>query len=77
MKRVKWIVFAICVMYSLVGYGQDKVDFSKLNSPIIFQGDHKYAYRDPAVVFHDGKFYLYFTLSETALAGIVKKSAAI
>lgn len=69
MKRVKWIVFAICVICGLPCYGQEKIDFSKLKSPIIFHGDHKYAYRDPAVVFHDGKFYLYFTLSETASDG--------
>ncbi|HCO93173.1 MAG TPA: hypothetical protein DIU00_04345 [Phycisphaerales bacterium] len=69
MKRVKWIVFAICVICSIVGYGQEKIDFSKLNSPIIFHGDRKYAYRDPAAVFHDGRFYLYFTLSETAPDG--------
>jgi len=68
-KRVKWVVFAICVICSIVGYGQEKIDFSKLNSPIIFHGDRKYAYRDPAVVFHDGRFYLYFTLSETASDG--------
>ena len=69
MKRVKWIVFVTCVICGLPGYGQDKINFSKLNSPIIFHGDQKYAYRDPAVVFHEGRFYLYFTLSETASDG--------
>jgi sucrose-6-phosphate hydrolase SacC (GH32 family) len=66
MKRVKRFVFAICMICGLTSYGEDKVDFSKLTSPIIFHGDHKYAYRDPAAVFHKGRFYLYFTLSETA-----------
>ncbi|MHC4228049.1 MAG: glycosyl hydrolase 53 family protein [Planctomycetota bacterium] len=46
-----------------------KVDFSRLTSPIIFRGDHKYGFRDPAVVYHEGNFYLYFTLSETAADG--------
>ena len=46
-----------------------KIDFSQLTSPIIFRGDHKYGFRDPAVVYHDGVFYLYFTLSETAADG--------
>jgi len=68
-KRIKWIVFATCVICSIPSYGQGEVDFSKLNSPIIFHGNQKYAYRDPAVVFHDGRFYLYFTLSETASDG--------
>ena len=55
MKRVKLIVFAACVICGLPNYGQGKVDFSKLSSPIIFHGGHKYAYRDPAVVFHEGE----------------------
>ena len=38
-----------------------KVDFSQLTSPIIFGGDHKYGFRDPAAVYHEGIFYLYFT----------------
>ena len=42
------------------------VDFSKIKSPIIFEGDYKFAYRDPAVVYHEGKFHLYFTLVERA-----------
>jgi len=46
-----------------------KIDFSQLTSPIIFRGDQKYGFRDPAVVYHDGTFYLYFTLSETAYDG--------
>ena len=40
------------------------VDFGALRSPIIFQGDNKWAYRDPAAVYHYGAFYLYFTVSE-------------
>lgn len=43
-----------------------KIDLSQLTSPIIFKGDQKYAFRDPAVVYHEGVFHLYFTLSETA-----------
>ena len=46
-----------------------KIDFSQLTSPIIFRGDHKYGFRDPAVVYHEGVFHLYFTLSETAADG--------
>jgi predicted GH43/DUF377 family glycosyl hydrolase len=47
----------------------NQVDFTALDSPIIFQGDHKYGFRDPAAVYHDGTFYLYFTLSESAEDG--------
>ncbi|MHC4118975.1 MAG: glycosyl hydrolase 53 family protein [Planctomycetota bacterium] len=45
------------------------IDFLQLTSPIIFRGDQKYAFRDPAVVYHNGTFHLYFTLSETAADG--------
>jgi len=69
MKHLKWFVFAACMICGLTSYGKDKIDFSELSSPIIFRGDHKHAYRDPAVIFHNGSFYLYFTLSETAADG--------
>lgn len=45
------------------------VDLKVLSSPILFQGDHKFAYRDPAALYHDGHFYLFFTLSESAADG--------
>lgn len=41
------------------------IEFSKLKSPIIFHGNDRFAFRDPAAVCHDGRFYLYFTLAET------------
>ena len=59
----------LCSMCGSVSYGKEKVDFSKITSPIIFRGDHKYGFRDPAVVYHEGNFHLYFTLSETATDG--------
>lgn len=40
------------------------VDLGAIASPTIFQGDTKFAYRDPAAVYHNGTFYLYFTVSE-------------
>ena len=33
-----------------------------LPSPVLFKGDDKTAYRDPAVLYHQNKFYLFFTL---------------
>jgi len=47
----------------------ERLDLSAISSPIIFRGDHKYAYRDPAAIYHDGVFHLYFTLSECAAEG--------
>ncbi len=41
-----------------------KIRFERFSSPILFKGTEKLAYRDPAVVYHEGRFYLYFTLCE-------------
>lgn len=41
-------------------------DFNQIKSPIIFKGDYKFAYRDPAVIYNEGYFHLYFTLVERA-----------
>lgn len=37
----------------------------ELESPIILEGDDKTAYRDPAVLYHDKTFHLFFTLVKT------------
>lgn len=42
-----------------------------LTSPIIFRGGPKVAYRDPAAVYVDGVFRLFFTLVETESDGSV------
>ncbi|MDL2230291.1 hypothetical protein LJB87_00690 [Alistipes sp. OttesenSCG-928-L06] len=39
-------------------------DLSKLESPVLFAGDSLTAYRDPAILFHDNRFYLFFAKSE-------------
>ncbi len=44
----------------------ETIDFDAFESPIILRGGTKWAYRDPAVVYHEGTFYLYYTLSEMA-----------
>ena len=41
-------------------------DYDGIKSPILFKGDYKFAYRDPAVIYHDGEFHLFFTLVERA-----------
>ena len=41
-------------------------DFKNIKSPIVFKGDYKFAFRDPAVVYHNDKFHLFFTLVERA-----------
>ncbi len=39
-----------------------RVDVDAIRSPILFRGDRTTAYRDPAVVYHDGTFHAFFTL---------------
>ncbi|TKG88748.1 hypothetical protein EYV94_26675 [Puteibacter caeruleilacunae] len=63
MKYLITIVLLSCILGAMA---QRKIDFEKLDSPIIFRGDYKFAYRDPAVVFHNGVFHLYFTVVERA-----------
>lgn len=62
----------ILVMLSVAGFraaGDDVVDLSQLPSPVLFHGDAKTAYRDPAAIYHDGVFHLYFTLVKIAEDG--------
>lgn len=47
------------------------LEVGKITSPIIFRGDDRTAYRDPAAVFHDGTLHLFFTLVTTAEDGQV------
>lgn len=67
---MKSIIF-ICILLSLGFFAssQTTVNFSNIKSPILFQGDEKFAYRDPAVIFSNNTFYLYFTLSENSSDG--------
>ena len=39
-------------------------NFSKVKTPIIFKGSDRTAYRDPAVYYENGKFYLFCTYVE-------------
>jgi hypothetical protein len=61
------VVFALIAWST--SFAAERVDFTKLTSPIIFQGDFKFGYGDPAALYHEGRFYLYFTVSETAADG--------
>ena len=44
------------------GYSQSLLQ--KLESPVIFSGNETTAYRDPAVLYHNKTFYMFFTLVE-------------
>lgn len=42
-----------------------------IKSPIVFRGNDHLAYRDPAVLYHDGTFFLFFTLTEIEPDGMI------
>ncbi len=65
MKRVAWLTLAVHLQASLAGQrvsGAERVSLSAIRSPVIFRGDATTAYRDPAAVYQDGWFRLFFTL---------------
>jgi len=41
------------------------VNLTSLRSPVLFRGDATTAYRDPAAIYHDGWFRLFFTVVKT------------
>ena len=41
--------------------GAGRIDLSAIPSPLLLRGDAKTAYRDPAAVYHDGVFWLYYS----------------
>lgn len=57
-------LFAVSIIF-LTNYSIGQIPkniLAALPSPILFKGDDKTAYRDPAVLYHNNKFYLFFTL---------------
>ena len=69
------IMLSSFVIFSFHLNGQGLL--SKLTSPVIFKGDDKTAYRDPAVLFHKGRFYLFFTLVKSESDGKVYSYTAM
>lgn len=53
------------------------IDFSRIKSPIVLRGDSKNAYRDPAAVYHAGKFYLFYTLVKTEQDNLIYSYTAL
>ncbi|MCT4646588.1 MAG: hypothetical protein N4A74_16490 [Carboxylicivirga sp.] len=62
-KQILSLLFLSLVTLSVKS---QKIDLSKLESPIIFEGSYKYAYRDPAVIYENNEFHLFFTVVERA-----------
>lgn len=67
MKLIKMKCFFLFVMIFLNGVKESNgqalaSNLAKLTSPVLFKGNEKTAYRDPAVLYHKNKFFLFFTL---------------
>ncbi|NQU22764.1 MAG: hypothetical protein HQ567_15915 [Candidatus Nealsonbacteria bacterium] len=72
------LLLLLSALGSLVGAGEPPaVDLSKLDSPVLLRGDDKTAFRDPAVVYHDGVFYLFPTYIRTEKDGKVYSYTAV
>ncbi|KQS36786.1 hypothetical protein [Pedobacter sp. Leaf194] len=63
-RRIKIFCFAYLVFSVNMVFAQNTY-LNNLKSPIIFKGDEKTAYRDPAVLFENSMVYLFFTLIRT------------
>ena len=61
---MKSFLFIILAVFPIVITGCSEgghINFSTMTSPILLRGDARTAYRDPAVLYHDGVFYLFCT----------------
>lgn len=63
-QQIKAFCFIFLLLGSVKGSAQNNF-LKKLKSPIIFKGDEKTAYRDPAILFQNKTMYLFFTLVRT------------
>lgn len=59
------LVFASGFGHAPAAESDKAVAFTAIPSPVVFRGDAHTAYRDPAAVYHDGWFRLFYTLVET------------
>ncbi len=66
MKKLIFLIF--CTVSAIYA---DTNLLNALSSPILFKGDDTIAYRDPAVLYHNQIFYLYFTLVQVEQGGAV------
>jgi hypothetical protein len=65
----KNILILLTFFQSIILANGQNVDLKKLKSPVLFAGNETTAYRDPAILFQDGTFYLFFSLMEIELDG--------
>ena len=56
------ILIIACLLACHASLGKETPDLSALRSPVLFRGNSTTAYRDPAAIYHDGWFRLFFSL---------------
>tara|TARA_R110002124_G_scaffold194936_4_gene362041 strand:- start:1303 stop:2289 length:987 start_codon:yes stop_codon:yes gene_type:complete len=64
MKELYTTSLFFLLLFSTNGYAQTSL-LENLNTPIIFQGNDSVAYRDPAILFHENMFYLFYTIVQS------------
>jgi hypothetical protein len=60
----RFVLKVFVLLWCSVCGAVDKIDLGSLDSPILVQGDDRHAYRDPAVVYENGVFFLFYTYVE-------------
>ena len=67
-KQKPWLGFLLLISTLHIGAAESFVASSlltRLDSPIILQGNSIQSYRDPAVLYHEGVFHLFCTQVQT------------
>lgn len=73
---IYWGLIVFFSFFSTVLYAQQN-KLASLRSPIIFKGNDSLAYRDPAVLYHNKIFYLFFTMVKSEADGKVYSYTAM
>jgi hypothetical protein len=61
---LKSLILSCCLFGSSIFTKGQSINLKSIPTPIIFKGDDNTAFRDPAVLYHDKVFHLFFTLVE-------------
>jgi hypothetical protein len=59
-----WFLIITFILRAYLDINAQHIHLSELKSPVLFHGDEQTAYRDPAVLYHNKVFHLFFTLTE-------------
>jgi len=71
--KLKYCFILLIILSQLAKAQQKPLD--KLTSPILFKGNEQIAYRDPAVLYDQGTFYLFFTYITTEAGKVYSYTA--